>query len=81
MRRVTITNLYRNLSAELSDLPFEITKDGKDVAVVLVPSSKSLESVKSLESENSFKRTLKDRIRLAREIYNPQPKASQKGDK
>ena len=89
MRQVTITNLYKNLSAELSNLPFEITKDGKPVASVLVPSAKSLEINKkdavSLEtfqrdgkSLETFQSALKGKIRLARENFKPQPK---KGDK
>ena len=50
MREVSITRLYRNLSAELMDLPFSITKGGKRVADV----TKSLETLeikpaKSLE--------------------------------
>jgi len=35
MRRVSITEIYRNASAELQALPFEITKGGKVVAVVI----------------------------------------------
>ena len=41
MRQISIKNLYKNLSKEFEDLPFEVTKHGKTVAYV----SKSLDNV------------------------------------
>ena len=35
MRTITIKQLYKSLSKELGDLPFQITKGGVPIAVVL----------------------------------------------
>ena len=35
MRKVSIKSLYKNLSKEMSDLPFEVTNRGKRIAFVV----------------------------------------------
>ena len=37
MRTITIKQLYKSLSKELGDLPFQITKNGEVVAIVSRP--------------------------------------------
>jgi len=49
MRQVNIRKLKNNLSAELFDLPVEITKNGRIVATILEKSENSQKSAKSQE--------------------------------
>ena len=44
MRQINIDNLRRDLTKELSDLPFEIIKRGKVIATVLRPNLKVQDS-------------------------------------
>ena len=64
MRQVTIRELSRELSKQLKDLPFEITKNGKVVGRLLPPVT--LTSAKTNEQTpdipRKIKRDLKDTV-------------------
>jgi len=48
MRRVTIKALYRNLSKEMADLPFEVTRLGECVGFMVASLDQSGESLDNL---------------------------------
>lgn len=59
MRQVTIKALYRNLSKEMADLPFEVTKNGEHLACVVeqciyVDDVQSLDKVPKIEGKNHY---------------------------
>ena len=66
MRQVSTTNLYKNLSAELSDLPFEVTRNGAHVAWFLQPTLEALE--RNAEMPH-YRSSLKMGVYLARHRY------------
>ena len=91
MRRVTIKALYRDLSKEMADLPFEITKGGKHLGYVIesldkpgmetdTPNKSLDQKPKSLDTEENGL-DLVGKIRQAREWEKDRKAMPKKGDK